>query len=102
MFNEGLASNQSLVELDLSFNSLGDQGLIELQDGLIDAYTLKKLNLSHNNIGEDSSKAMSAILKETQSLRELDLSWNDFYTQQGQFYLSYLIFVAVIPFNLFI
>lgn len=81
---ENLSTLQTLKSLDLSFNELGDKGLLALRDGLCGNTCLKKLNISHNNITEDSAEAMEKILLENRYIEDLDLSWNSFYTAQGK------------------
>lgn len=80
---EVVASMETLRSLDLSFNDLGDAGLLALKQGLCGNTSLIKLNLSHNNISENSGEVIEAILLKNTTIQELDLSWNGFYTQQG-------------------
>lgn len=66
----------SLQELDLSFNSLGNEGLSAAKTSLSSMANLAKLNLSHNEFTENSAVHLYEILVESQRLKELDLSWN--------------------------
>lgn len=75
---------ETLRSLDLSFNDLGNAGLLALKQGLCGNASLIKLNLSHNNISENSGEVIEAILLENTTIQELDLSWNGFYTQPGR------------------
>lgn len=72
-----------MVELDLSFNSLGDRGLYNLLHGLCETSTLRKLDLSHNEFTEECADTVEKIILGTKSLKELDLSWNFLNTGPG-------------------
>lgn len=82
--NEALSSSQFLTGLDLSFNSLGDKGLMNLQTGLCEAPNLRVLNISHNGLTEESAETLEKILLENKIIQELDLSWNLFCTPPGK------------------
>ncbi|XP_064236956.1 NACHT, LRR and PYD domains-containing protein 12 isoform X1 [Aotus nancymaae] len=79
---EGLAStlsvNQSLTELDLSLNDLGDPGALLLCEGLRHATCkLQTLRLGICRLGAAACEGLSAVLQANHHLRELDLSFND-------------------------
>ncbi|XP_078216983.1 NACHT, LRR and PYD domains-containing protein 12 isoform X2 [Callithrix jacchus] len=79
---EGLAStlsvNQSLTELDLSLNDLGDPGALLLCEGLRHATCkLQTLRLGICRLGAGACEGLSAVLQANPHLRELDLSFND-------------------------
>jgi Ran GTPase-activating protein (RanGAP) involved in mRNA processing and transport len=53
---EGLKQNQTVKELHLTHNQIGDQGAAGLGEGLKQNQTLKTLDLRYNQIG-DAQKA---------------------------------------------
>uniref|UniRef100_M3XL18 Uncharacterized protein n=1 Tax=Latimeria chalumnae TaxID=7897 RepID=M3XL18_LATCH len=69
-----LKQNQSLRELDLSFNQLKDLGMSEICKA--DNNHLQKLSLKRCILTSGCCEALSSFLKQNQSLRELDLSSN--------------------------
>ncbi|XP_069461369.1 NACHT, LRR and PYD domains-containing protein 3-like isoform X2 [Ambystoma mexicanum] len=72
-----LKQNQSLMELDLSWNKLGDSGVTELCEGLKDpGCKMQKLGLAWCEITGSCCADLSSVLKQNQSLTELDLSDN--------------------------
>ncbi|XP_067312865.1 ribonuclease inhibitor-like [Pseudorasbora parva] len=74
-----LKSNPShLRELNLSGNKLGDCGVRNLSDLLMNPQSqLEKLHLRGCSITEEQSLILTSALKSNPShLRELDLSWN--------------------------
>lgn len=79
---EDLAStlrvNQSLVELDLSLNDLGDPGVLLLCEGLRHPQCkLQTLRLCICRLSSVACEGLSAVLGVSSHLRELDLSFND-------------------------
>lgn len=87
--SDGLAKTTTIYDLDLSFCSLGTEGIELLEDGLSANTTIVKLNLSHNNLGEEAAQFIANIFNFNGTIKELDLSWNDFYTQKGKRYNNY-------------
>ena len=75
--NEGQALTDALnglFTLNLSCNSIGDDGAKVLADTLKNCFNLKSLNLSRNSIG---SEALADVLKHCTSLHTLDISDNN-------------------------
>ncbi|XP_044744337.1 uncharacterized protein LOC123306418 isoform X1 [Coccinella septempunctata] len=70
----------SIQELDLSFNSLGNDGLKEGKAAFSGNANLSELNLSHNDFTEEAVNDLHDILIEAYHLVKLDLSWNCFNT----------------------
>ncbi|XP_038656780.1 NACHT, LRR and PYD domains-containing protein 3-like isoform X1 [Scyliorhinus canicula] len=79
---EDLASthsiNQSLTDLDLSHNNLGDSGvkLLSLALGNPDC-RIQKLKLDNTNLLDYCAEDFTSALGTNQSLTDLDLSWNN-------------------------
>ncbi|KAB1274576.1 NACHT protein; LRR and PYD domains-containing protein 12 [Camelus dromedarius] len=73
-----LSVNQSLMELDLSLNDLGDPGVLLLCEGLRHPQCkLQTLRLRICRLSSAACEGLSAVLQVNQHLRELDLSFND-------------------------
>ncbi|EPY85123.1 NACHT, LRR and PYD domains-containing protein 12 isoform 1 [Camelus ferus] len=73
-----LSVNQSLMELDLSLNDLGDPGVLLLCEGLRHPQCkLQTLRLGICRLSSAACEGLSAVLQVNQHLRELDLSFND-------------------------
>jgi hypothetical protein len=73
----GLANEKCDVELlDLSWNSLGDEGIIILCQGLDASPKLKKLLLCWNDVGDRGARAIAGLLENNITLQELVLQHN--------------------------
>ena len=77
-----LMINESLREINLKGNSITQQGAITLSKAIQVSNTLQKLNLSVNKISDDGAAAISDSLKINVSLQELNLAWNNI-TNEG-------------------
>lgn len=66
----------SLPEVDLSDNSLGDQGARAIAGMLKENSTLLSLNLSGNRLTEGSAEALGAALIANTKLQHLHLGYN--------------------------
>ncbi|XP_075815285.1 NACHT, LRR and PYD domains-containing protein 12 [Microtus pennsylvanicus] len=73
-----LSMNQSLTELDLGLNDLGDPGVLLLCEGLGHPdCRLQTLRLGICRLGSDACAGIARVLQVNTCLRELDLSFND-------------------------
>nr|XP_048308111.1 NACHT, LRR and PYD domains-containing protein 12 isoform X4 [Myodes glareolus] len=73
-----LSTNQSLTELDLGLNDLGDPGVLLLCEGLGHPdCKLQTLRLGICRLGSDACAGIARVLQVNTCLRELDLSFND-------------------------
>ncbi|XP_006868383.1 PREDICTED: NACHT, LRR and PYD domains-containing protein 12 [Chrysochloris asiatica] len=73
-----LSMNQSLRELDLSLNDLGDLGVLLLCEGLRHPKCkLQTLRVGICRLGSAACEGLAAVLQANHHLQELDLSFND-------------------------
>ena len=75
-FSSCLRTNSSLIELDMSKNSINCEGATAIAESLQVNTTLQKLNISHNEISSGGAMAFSDCLKTNKALKELDISHN--------------------------
>jgi len=77
ILSDALYNNLTLVELDLSDNSISDIGVEILMDVLLtNKSILKKLHLGSNNISDQGIQYLSDMLKTNHSLTHLMLNRN--------------------------
>jgi Ran GTPase-activating protein (RanGAP) involved in mRNA processing and transport len=73
---EGLGSNETIRELSLSSNRIGNNGVADLVDGLLLNVTLTRLNLSDNVIGDVGAVHIADLLMGTVSINAINLGLN--------------------------
>ena len=71
-----LQSANQLQHLDLSYNSIGDEGAEALSKSLSSLIALQHLILSYNSIGDEGAEALSKSLSSLIALQHLYLSGN--------------------------
>ena len=71
-----LCTNDSLTELDVSWNKIRKDSAKELGESLARNSSLLKLNLAHNAFADLPAQFLGIALAENHSLKELDLSFN--------------------------
>jgi Ran GTPase-activating protein (RanGAP) involved in mRNA processing and transport len=72
-----LQENETLQELTLSENMLGDDGVEILAQGLSRNRTLQLLDLRSNGIGKEGVKVFSQVIQKSVSLVNLSLAMNE-------------------------
>ncbi|XP_041070448.1 NACHT, LRR and PYD domains-containing protein 3-like isoform X2 [Carcharodon carcharias] len=72
-----ISTNQSLTDLDLGENQLGDAGVKLLSVALRNlGCTIQRLSLTNNNLTDSCAKDLSSVISTNQSLTDLDLGGN--------------------------
>ncbi|XP_020376766.2 NACHT, LRR and PYD domains-containing protein 3-like, partial [Rhincodon typus] len=85
-------TNQTLTELDVSMNELGNDGVTMLLSSLKDSsYKLQKLGLSKTNLTDAWSIDLKATFATLQELAELDLSHNKFTDKSVQSFSEFIL-----------
>eukprot|EP01132_Coremiostelium_polycephalum_P009309 gene9309-11411_t len=75
--------SQTLVQLDLSHNYFGPEGLSPIISDIIKSNrSITWLNLSHNNLDQDENHSILEALSHNQTLTHLDLSCNEYQLSQ--------------------
>ena len=72
-----LSQNESLEELDLSYNNLAISGLLHIFANMNNLFNLTKVNISNIGITINATHNLAIILSNNINLKELDLSHND-------------------------
>lgn len=73
---EGLKMNQTITELHLSCNQIGDAGAQAIAQALLSNRSISWIALNDNQIGAAGSSAIGEVLKNNQTLRDLLLFGN--------------------------
>lgn len=79
----GLEITETITDLNLSRNGLGDDGFLTFGHVLKNNGSIKTLDLSHNGLGERSALVLKDIFRNNNALEAVDLSWNNFNTPAG-------------------
>ena len=74
--SECLKKDDTLQELNLSYNKITSEGAKMIAEAINVNKILKKLDISHNSISDDGAAAISDGLKCNISLQELNMSYN--------------------------
>ena len=74
--SECLKEDDTLQELNMSYNKITNEGAKMIGEAIKVNKTLQKLDINHNSISDDGAAAISDILKCNSSLQELNVSWN--------------------------
>ncbi|XP_053495928.1 leucine-rich repeat-containing protein 45 [Ictalurus furcatus] len=77
VFCEGLASNSSLIHLDLRNNQINHQGAAEIALSLKRNSVLRELDLRWNNIGLLGGRALLEALQQNRTLLQLEMAGNN-------------------------
>ena len=76
IISDGLKNNNTLLELNISHNNITNKGIKNITESIQVNTTLKELNLSRNILSDDGVAAFSDGLKYNISLQELNISHN--------------------------
>ena len=81
--------SSTILYLNLSHNQIKDKGLAELVKYLVSAKcTLIELSLSSNKIGNEGIEMLSGFLKLNKTLKMLDISKNEFSDPGFEYFAS--------------
>jgi Ran GTPase-activating protein (RanGAP) involved in mRNA processing and transport len=70
-----LKNNETVTNLDIAMNQLGDKGMQLICDGL-DKTKVHNLNVSSNSISDVSGSNIALLIKSNQTLKDIDLKSN--------------------------
>ena len=76
MIGEAIKENKILQKLDISHNSISDDGVAAISDGLKCNISLQELNLSYNMITSEGAKMIGEAIKVNKTLQKLDICDN--------------------------
>ena len=71
-----LMQDKTVIELNLSSNQIGDDGIEKLANALRVNNTLENLDVSNNGIGDKGVESLANALKENKTLTSIDLGSN--------------------------
>ena len=71
-----ISQNESLEELDLSGNYIGDDAAISINEIILSHKGLKNFNLNHNNLSESSCKSIVSAMELNTSIQTLNILGN--------------------------
>ena len=86
----GLTYNTTLVRLDASFNSFGDNGAIRLAE-LINQTLIQDLDIGSCNVGEEGMVAIASALRTNTTLKKLSLYSPTHISQQSEVELTKML-----------
>ena len=77
MIGEAIKVNKTLKKLNITDNSISDDGAAAISDGLKYIISLQELNMSHNKITSEGAKMIAEAIKVNTTLHTLDLRLDD-------------------------
>lgn len=83
-FNSGLENLGSVLEINMAFNSLGNEGIRNMQRGLTENFITTKIDLSHNLLDSNVAPIFGEIFEQNKAFEEINLSWNNINTPAGK------------------
>ncbi len=86
-FARGLGWNTGIVSLNLSFNGFADLGAASMGKALARNETLEWLDLSYNRITDKGAKALSQGLAKNTCLKSMNVGYNPITKEGGRFLL---------------
>ena len=75
--SEFLKNNTTLQELNISYNKICNKGIVSIGKALQNNNTLEILNISYNSVSDDGVIIFSGLIKSNNILKQLKISWND-------------------------
>jgi hypothetical protein len=79
-----LRVNSTLQDIDLTDNSIGDEGALAIAEMLRVNSTLQEMNLQDNGIGDDGAIAIAAALEFNYSQQDIYLDGNEIASENCQ------------------
>ena len=76
MMTKAIQINTTIQKLDMSNNSISDDGVVAICDSLKINVSLQELNLALNNITNEGTKKIAEAIQVTKTLRKLNLNDN--------------------------
>ncbi|KAL0242759.1 hypothetical protein GEMRC1_005322 [Eukaryota sp. GEM-RC1] len=73
---EALKTNTTITSINLSFNSIGDEGARALAEALKVNHSVPSVDLMNNSIGDEGARALAEALKVNDSVTSIDLEYN--------------------------
>lgn len=78
MLKQFITRNNTVVQLYLQGNAIGDSDATQIAEAVVSNHTLQKLDLSYNNLHYRGAQAVASMLHNSYELTDVNLSWNRF------------------------